>query len=67
MQNNKKLEQIRKELPLGGKRLIAERTGLSYRSVENILGGKNARIKNLTVIIREAEKIIADYKNLTGV
>lgn len=66
MQNNEKLEQIRKELPLGGKRLIAERTGLSARSVENILGGKNARIKNLTAIIKEAEKVIAEYKEITG-
>lgn len=66
MQNNKKLEQIRKELPLGGKRLIAERTGLSPVSVENILSGNNARIKNLTAVIKEAEKIITEYKELTG-
>jgi pheromone shutdown protein TraB len=66
MQNNKKLEELRNKLPLGSKVLISERTGLNPRTIENVLNGKPARIKNVMIVIGEAEKVIAEYKELTG-
>jgi hypothetical protein len=66
MQNNKKLEELRNKLPLGSKVLISERTRLNPRTIENVLNGKPARIKNVMIVIGEAEKVIEEYNQLTG-
>lgn len=66
MQSNKKLEEIKRNLPLGGKLLIAKRLKITSKTVDNILNGRRAQFKNVVNVITEAETIIAEYKELTG-
>lgn len=66
MQSNKKLEEIKRNLPLGGKLLIAKRLRITSKTVDNILNGRRAQFKNVVSVIKEAETIIAEYKELTG-
>jgi hypothetical protein len=66
MQNNKKLEEIRKYLPYGAKTMIAERLQITPRTVEKILNGGKAHFKNIINVIREAEAIVAEYKAALG-
>lgn len=61
-----KLEFIRVNLPLGGKKEISERTGLNIRTVGRILKGESSRYKNLILVIRTAEDIINDLSNLSN-
>lgn len=65
MQNNTKITEVKNKLPLGGKVLISQRTGLTKQTVDNILNGKNARVQNVLKVIKEAEKIISKYKEVT--
>ena len=66
MQSNKKLEEIKKNLPIGGRLLIAERLKITPKTVENILNGKPGIFKNVINVIREAEAIIIEYKEAIG-
>jgi hypothetical protein len=65
MQNNIKITEIKNNLPLGGKVELSKRTGLTGQTVDNILNGKPARMKNVIKVIQEGEKIITEYKEVT--
>lgn len=65
MQNNSKIPEIKKNLPLGSKILLVERTGLTKQTIDNILNGKTGRMKNVISVIVESEKIISEYKKIT--
>jgi|GEM_PF-2200563 len=65
MQNNTKITEIKKNLPLGGKSEISKRTGLTQQTVHNILNGKPGRMSNVIKIIKSAESIIKEYREIT--
>ncbi|WP_313600627.1 hypothetical protein [Epilithonimonas vandammei] len=65
MQNNKKITNLKNNLPLGGMIEIAKRTGLTSRTIDNIFKGKKCRMNNKMKVITEAEKIISEYKTVT--
>lgn len=67
MQNNGKITKLKNKLPLGAITELAERTGLTAKTIDNIFKGKPCRIKNLTKLITETEKYINEYESLTGV
>ncbi|WP_449398504.1 hypothetical protein [Chryseobacterium wanjuense] len=64
MQNNKKITELKNNLPLGGKVELSKRTGLTARTIDNIFKGKPCRMKNMMKVIKEAENIIAEYKEV---
>jgi hypothetical protein len=66
MQSNEKLKEIKKYLPYGAKAMIAERLKIAPRTVEKILNGDKAHFKNIINVIREAEVIVAEYKEALG-
>lgn len=66
MQSNEKLIQIKNGLPYGGIKELMNRTGLCRLTIQNILSGKNAVMKNVVKVISEGEKIISEYHEVTG-
>lgn len=67
MQSNKKLEEIKKALPFGSQKEIAERLGISAKTVENVFDGKNCLLKHKFNVVKEAEKLLSEYKEVMGV
>lgn len=67
MQSNKKLEEIKKALPLGAQKEIAERLGIHAKTVENVFEGKNCLLKHKLNVVKEAEKLLEEYKEVMGV
>lgn len=65
MQNNKKIIEIKNNLPLGGIAELSKRSGLSSITISNIFKGKPCRMKNMEKVITEGNKIISEYKELT--
>lgn len=65
MQNNKKITDLKNNLPLGGMVELSKRTGLTNRTIDNIFKGKKCRMNNKMKVITEAEKIISEYKTIT--
>lgn len=65
MQNNTKIAELKNNLPLGGRKEICTRTGLTMHTVARILNGKNGRIKTVTKIITAAEQIINEFNTIT--
>lgn len=61
MKNKGNKTEIEKKLPLGAKKLISERTGLTEKTVASILKGKNNRMENGIKVFQEANKIIREY------
>lgn len=57
--------ELGNKLPLGSKNLIAKKLKISYKTVDNILKGKRARVTNVINVISEAKKIISEYKTVT--
>lgn len=66
MQNNTKLNGIKRNLPSGSLGILAQEAKLSRATVNRILDGKGGRLKNVVKVITAGEKIISDYKELTG-
>lgn len=67
MQSNTKLEKLKKVLPLGSQKEIAQRLGINVRTVENVLDGKKCLLKHIFNVVKEAENILAEYKEVVGV
>lgn len=65
MQNNKKITDLKNNLPLGGMVELSKRTGLTTRTIDNIFKGKKCRMNNKMKVITEAEKLISEYKTVT--
>lgn len=63
MQSNSKILELGKKLPLGAKKLIAKRTGLTEKTVDNILKSKtNGRMDNIIKVVQEAKNVLAEYE-----
>ena len=67
MQSNTKLEKLKKVLPFGAQKEIAERLGIHAKTVENVFEGKNCLLKHKFNVVKEAEKLIEEYKEVMGV
>ncbi|SMP08864.1 hypothetical protein [Chryseobacterium profundimaris] len=67
MQVNQKLTELKNKLPLGAITEIAEKTGLTAKTIDNIFKGKPCRANNLKKLITETENYIKEYESLTGV
>lgn len=65
MQNNTKITELKKNLPLGGIAELVKRTELSAITISNILKGKPCRMENMKKVITEGNNIISEYKELT--
>ena len=65
MQINKKIIELKKNLPLGGLTEISDRTGITPRTINNIFKGKPCRMKNMIEVVNAAENIISEYKKIT--
>lgn len=68
MQSNEKLMKLNNSLPRGSYSEIAFRTGYNVNTVKNVLSGKkNATLIPTMEIVREADKLLAEYQELMGV
>ncbi len=67
MQNNVKIKELKKNLPLGAKILLSKRTGLSKQTINNVLSGKPCRMNTIMKVVQEGEKIVKEYKECTEV
>jgi len=67
MQSNSKILELGKKLPLGAKKLIAETLNMNYKTVDNILKGKEARMNNTVKVIQEAKKVLAEFEKATQI
>ena len=65
MQNNTKITELKSKMPLGGIVELSKRTGLTARTIDNIFKGKKCRMNNKMKVIKEAEKLISEYKAVT--
>ena len=65
MQNNSKITELKNKLPLGGKLEIIKRTKLNFRTVDNILNGKPARMANVIKVIKTAEDVVNEFTEIT--
>lgn len=61
MKTTEKIIQLGKELPLGAKKLISKETGITEKTVANILKGKPARMDNVLKVVKSAKNIIERY------
>lgn len=66
MESNKKLEELRKTLPRGSYTEIANRSGLSVRTVVNVIEGKKCALHSIMKVVGEADKLLAEYKEVIG-
>lgn len=66
MESNKKLEELRKTLPRGSYTELAKRTGLAVRTVVNVIDGKKCSLYSIMTVIAEADKLLAEYKEVIG-
>jgi hypothetical protein len=64
MQYNK-ITELKNKLPLGGKLEIIKRTKLNFRTVDNILNGKPARMANVIKVIKTAEDVVNEFTEIT--
>lgn len=65
MQYIDKITKLKNKLPLGGKQEIIKRTNLNFRTVDNILNGKPARMANVIKVIKTAEDIVNEFTKIT--
>lgn len=61
MQINDKITELKKALPLGSYKEIAERIGVSPHTVKNVFELKQCRLKTTMAVIKEASNIITEY------
>ncbi|PRB03068.1 hypothetical protein CQ046_10965 [Chryseobacterium sp. MYb7] len=66
MKTKENIIQLGSSLPLGSKKLIAESLGMNYRTVDNILKGKEARVTNVMKVLKEAKRILKEYEDITN-
>lgn len=52
MKTTEKIILLGKELPLGAKKLISKKTGLTEKTVANILKGSPARMDNVLKVVK---------------
>lgn len=68
MQSNSKIIELEKKLPNGAKKLIAQRTGMTEKTVSNILKGlTNGRMNNRIKVTQEAVKVLAEFEAATKI
>lgn len=66
MKTQESIIQLGNSLPLGSKNLIAKKLKINYKTVDNILKGKKARVTNVINVISEAKQILKEYNLVTG-
>lgn len=66
MESNKKLKELKKTLPRGSYTEIANRSGLSVRTVVNVIDGKKCALHSIMKVITEADKLLVEYKEVMG-
>jgi len=67
MQSNNKILELGKKLPLGARKVIADRLNITYKTVDNILKGKEGRMNNVIAVIQEAKKVLAEFEEGTKI
>ncbi|MEI7488316.1 MAG: hypothetical protein WCJ72_13085 [Chryseobacterium sp.] len=67
MQINNKILELGKKLPLGARKVIADRLNISYRTVDNILKGKEGRMNNVINVVQEAKKVLVEFEEGTKI
>lgn len=65
MQNNEKITELKKNLPLGGRLEVSKRVNLNPRTVDNILKGKSARMTNIIKVIKATQDVINEFTEIT--
>ena len=67
MKTSDKIIQLGEKLPLGAKKLIASNLDMNYKTVDNILKGKTARMSNTIKVVQEAKKVLEQFEQATKI
>ena len=67
MQRTEKINEINKRLPYGAKKHIAEKTGLSQKTIINFFKARSVSVKTSQKIIKEVKIIVNIDKSLKDV
>ena len=64
MQSKDKIEELTKNLPFGAKKRISQKTGLTQKTVINILKGRGGRTDTIKRVIKATKEELKEYDNL---
>lgn len=64
MQIEEKISELKKQLPHGAQKIIAERAGVTPKIVGNYLSGVTGKTVTRARILKEAAKYLKEYNKL---
>lgn len=67
MESNKKINELSKVLPRGSYLEISKRAKVSPKTVTNVMEGKKCNLFTTMNVVREAEKLLAEYNEIMGI
>jgi hypothetical protein len=67
MKTTEKIIELGNKLPYGARKIISERLNINYKTVDNILKGKEGRMNNVIAVVQEAKKVLEEFEEATKI